>query len=112
MQREGADPTDMQVTDFLCDFCGRAWSEEVPFVEGHQGACICAKCLTVAYSELALTKDETVFDGQCVLCLEANEELPKWVSPIREEARVCRRCAKQAAGVLVKDKEHDWEKPK
>ena len=28
----------MQLTDFLCDFCGRTWDGAFPMVEGHEGS--------------------------------------------------------------------------
>ncbi len=114
MHREGADPFNMQPEDFLCDFCGLPWSEDRPFVEGHRGSCICGKCLTVAYSALVhLNAGEPLGEGgACTLCLEPKRDQPHWRSPALPEKLACIRCVKQSAGVLHKDPEADWEKPK
>ncbi len=111
MHREGADPANMEMTDFLCDFCGRAWDDAIPMVEGHQGSCICANCLTVAYTEIVgLGHDTRAPSAKCVLCL-LEEDTPGWTSPLRTEAVICRRCAKRAGGVLHKDPDWSWTKP-
>jgi hypothetical protein len=44
----------MSVSDFLCDFCGRAWDGAFPMVEGHQGSLICGGCLSVAWLEVGV----------------------------------------------------------
>lgn len=118
MQRPGADPENMQPADFLCDFCGQPWSDDRPLVEGHQGACICGHCLTIAFTELAITKiGEPAQPGEkCCLCLEEGRDDPHWRSPVfdgeGEDAKVaCRRCIKQAAGALHKDRDIEWSKP-
>lgn len=111
MQRPGADPENMQMGDILCDFCGRAWTEDVPMVEGHRGSCICGRCLTVAYTETALHGQRTAAPGAaCTLCLEVRDG-PAWASPTSAEAVACLRCVKQSAGVLVKDADSGWRKP-
>lgn len=111
MRREGADEENLTMEDFLCDFCGRSWTDDRPMVEGHRGSCICGACVTVAWTELIeigsgaeLAPDET-----CVLCLE---ERPGdvWRSPVREVA-ACKRCIKQTAGTLHKDRDIAWTKP-
>ena len=113
MQRPNADPDNMQATDFLCDFCLRQWDGESPVVEGHKGSLICGDCLGTAYRELAL-KDAGGGAGNapagytCVLCLEARKE-PGWAGTAG--AAVCKRCAKQSAAVLAKDKDYQWVKP-
>lgn len=113
MQREGVDPEAMEMSDFLCDFCTSPWTEDRPMVEGHRGACICGNCLTIAFAELALHKVgvEVGEDEACVLCLEAGREDLHYRSLVREAAIACRRCIKQAAGALHKDKDIDWRKP-
>lgn len=111
MRREGCNEENLQMSDMLCDFCGSEWTDERPMVEGHHGSCLCGGCLTVAYTELVLHKGGDAADGfKCVLCLEIRED-PGWQSPA-SEACVCRRCVKQSAGVLVKDKDNEWAKPR
>lgn len=117
MRREGCDEDNLAMEDFLCDYCGNEWTDDRPMVEGHHGSCVCGRCLTVAYTELGLTvrggdsgSSEGVPAGaKCNLCLEVREE-SIWKSPVRE-AYLCRRCAKQSAGVLQKDKDNAWSKP-
>lgn len=111
MQREGADLQNMRVSDFLCDFCGRAWDGAFPLVEGHQGSLICGNCLTVAYTEVVLGKGgETLAPGvTCTMCLEQRDD-PMWSSPVRE-AHACRRCLRQGGTRLHKDPDWVWEKP-
>jgi len=110
MHRPNADPADMQVSDFLCDFCGRAWDGAFPLVEGHQGSLICGSCLTVAWTEVVIQGLDAAPKGAtCTLCLEERDD-PCWSSPVRD-AIVCRRCVKQAAGRLHKDPDWDWTKP-
>lgn len=111
MQRPGADPNDMQVADFLCDFCRRAWDGTFPMVEGHQGSLVCGRCLTAAYTDLVNRRHGTAPAGvTCTMCLEERDE-HCWQSPMHEDAVVCTRCCKQAAGRLHKDKDWDWSKP-
>ena len=111
MQRPGADPQDMQVADFICDFSGRAWDGAFPMVEGHQGALISGDSLTLAYTALVLDDGASSIPGAtCTMCLEERDE-PAWRSPVRPEAVICRRCVKQAAGRLHKDPDWDWTKP-
>ena len=111
MRREGCDEDNLQMSDMLCDFCAGEWTLERPMVEGHHGSCICGSCLRVAYTELVLAKGGDAPKGyKCVLCLEQRED-PGWQSPAREVC-VCRRCVKQSAGVLGKDADIAWSKPK
>lgn len=117
MRREGCDEDNLAMEDFLCDFCGNVWTDDRPMVEGHHGSCVCGHCLTVAYVELGLTTrggDSGGSEGipagtKCNLCLEVREE-SMWSSPMRE-AYLCKRCTKQSAGVLQKDKDIPWTKP-
>lgn len=112
MRREGCDEDDLQMSDFLCDFCGNEWTDDRPMVEGHHGSCICGRCLTVAYTQLVVESGEGDAPGgsKCTLCLEHRED-PMWASPARDGAVACRRCVKQSAGVLQKDKDIPWSKP-
>jgi len=113
MHREGADPDSMVMEDILCDFCGQPWTEDRPMVEGHQGACICGNCLTIAWTELMVHKlnDPPGADEACCMCRETGRPEPHWRSPVDPTKLICRRCVKQAAGVLHKDKDIAWTKP-
>ena len=103
----------MSMDDILCDFCHQPWTEDRPMVEGHRGACICGHCLTIAWTELIDHKlnDQPAADEACCLCRETARPDPHWRSPIDEAKLACRRCVKQAAGALHKDKDTDWSKP-
>ncbi|MDX2114797.1 MAG: ClpX C4-type zinc finger protein [Planctomycetota bacterium] len=111
MHRPGSDPENMTAEDFLCDFCGRSWDVAAPMIEGHQGSLICGSCLTTAYRAVEGATGELAGPGlKCTLCLESRSD-PEWRSPTRQDAVICRRCLKQAAGTLVKDKESGWTRP-
>ena len=111
MHRPGSNPNNMQLTDFLCDFCGKPWDGAFPLVEGHQGSLICGSCLTVAYTQLVHHESNAAPTGyKCTLCLEHRDQ-PAWQSPLREQAVVCLRCVKQSATTLHTDPEWDWSKP-
>ena len=122
MHRPGADPEAILPSDILCDFCTRPWSDDIPLVEGHQGSCICGKCLTTAWRAVidagindapAQTPEEDITSGPtwlCALCLEPRRD-PAFQSPVREEAFVCRRCIRLAGRALDGDPDHDWTKP-
>lgn len=108
------------MSDVLCDFCHAEWTEDRPFIEGHHGACICGSCLRVAYVSLVVDPiDMPPTDYTCTLCREGESDRaaldragePGWPSPAHPEARICRRCAKRAAGVLHKDPDFAWTKP-
>lgn len=120
MRKPGTDENNVQMSDVLCDFCHREWTEDIPMVEGHHGSCICGKCLRVAYTEVLLNKTGTsLAENECTLCLEAEKDRealerggePGWQSPMHPEAAICRRCIKRAAGALHKDSDFDWTKP-
>jgi hypothetical protein len=113
MQRPGADPDHMQMSDFLCDFCGQEWTDARPMVEGHQGHAVCGDCLTMAFRALVLKAGgEPALPGQpCIMCLETRQE-PHWAPDARPDARICIRCTRQSAAVLAKDKEMGWERPR
>ena len=101
------------VITFRCDFCRSAWHENLAMVEGHRGSIICGRCLSVAYAELVhLKSGRPCQPGEtCVLCLETDRPDPHWESPTHEGVLACRRCVKQSAGVLHKDRDTDWSKP-
>lgn len=111
MRRPGCDEDNLAMSDVLCDFCENVWTEELPMVEGHHGSCICGRCLTIAYTEVALHDLNAAPAGyKCTLCLE-NRPDAAWASPLREGVFICRRCIKQSAGVLNKDPDSGWKKP-
>ncbi|MEO1583395.1 MAG: hypothetical protein AAFR96_02350 [Planctomycetota bacterium] len=112
MQRPGADPNDMQLSDFLCDFSGKPWDGAFPLVEGHQGSLISGDCLAVAFRQVVHERETSLPPGSytCTMCLEQRQD-PCWQSPVREEAVICRRCIKQSAARLNKDPDWDWKTP-
>jgi hypothetical protein len=120
MRKPGTDEENVQMSDVLCDFCLREWTDAVPMLEGHHGSCVCGNCLTVAFTEVVLNKTSTAPDDfKCPMCLEENGDRaalnradePGWQSPTHPEAVMCRRCIKLAAGALHKDSDFDWRKP-
>lgn len=98
------------MSDVLCDFCGRAWTEQLPMVEGHQGSCICGDCLAAAYRALVLDEATADAPAKCVLCLERRDD-PSWARGGDDAPRACRRCVRQSAAVLQKDADLGWRKP-
>lgn len=97
---------------FKCDFCLNPWAEDRPMVEGHRGSLICARCLTVAYSEVvAHERGTTPPEGvACALCLEDRSQA-HWQSPAREQAWACERCIRQSGQMLEKDPDSGWTRP-
>ena len=69
MRQPGTDPDNVQMSDVLCDFCRREWTEDVPMIEGHQGSCICGRCLTLAYTDIVLTGTPPSYGYRCPMCL-------------------------------------------
>jgi hypothetical protein len=111
MRKPGTDPENVQMSDVICDFCHAEWTEQSPFIEGHQGSIVCGNCLTVAYTDVVLLGNNTGPAGyQCVMCLE-NRPDPAWRSPMQPEAVICKRCINLAAGTLSKDKDYAWKRP-
>lgn len=120
MRKPGTNESNVQMSDVLCDFCHREWTEDVPMVEGHRGSCICGRCLTIAYTEVVLNNQNPAGEKfTCAMCLESEQDRSAikrgdesgWRSPVHEVAAICRRCIKQTAGILQKDKESGWRKP-
>lgn len=120
MRKPGIDERNVQMSDVLCDFCHREWTEEEPMIEGHQGSCICGRCLSVAYAAMVRGGDESVEGGyRCAMCLEREEDRetlsragePGWQSPAYPEAAVCRRCIELAAKALARDRTFKWSPP-
>lgn len=111
MHRPGADPANMQATDFLCDFCASHWQELRPMVEGHRGSLICGPCLTLAYGAVVQAGlDDAPQGADCTMCLELRRD-GLWRSPLRTEAAICRRCIELAARRLARDPECSWTVP-
>lgn len=112
MHREGMNEDNATAEDFLCDFCHNHWADNRPMVEGHRGSLICGPCLTVAYREVVLGNGgEALAEREvCTLCLAPTSD-PVWVSPAFAQAKACRKCLKQSAGVLQKDVDSGWMKP-
>jgi len=111
MRKPGTDPENVQMSDVLCDFCHREWTDDLPVIEGHQGSIICGNCITVAYRVVMLNKESTATPGYtCTMCLETRPD-PAWASPSHSEAVACKRCINQAAATLSKDKDYNWQKP-
>jgi hypothetical protein len=120
MRKPGTDENNVQMSDVLCDFCQREWTEDTPMIEGHRGSCICGKCLSIAYSEVVLHGQNSAGeDFACRLCLETGKDRaalkrgsePGWQSPADPEAAICRRCIKLAAGAMAKDENSGWKRP-
>ncbi|MHC4447480.1 MAG: hypothetical protein ACYSXF_06840 [Planctomycetota bacterium] len=108
------------MSDVLCDFCHGEWTDDQPMLEGHHGSCVCGTCLTLAYRQAILNGDRTApADFKCPMCLESKadrEALGRsaeggWRSPVHQEAVICERCIKLAAGALHKSKDWGWTKP-
>lgn len=111
MRKPGTDPDNVQMSDVLCDFCHREWTDDLPLIEGHQGSIICGHCTSAAYRTVLLNKQSTAPAGyQCTMCLE-NRPDAGWQSPDFPPAAICKRCINQAAAALSKDKDYNWSKP-
>jgi hypothetical protein len=112
VQRQGANPDDMQVADFICDFSLRPWDGAFPLVEGHRGSLISGDCLTIAYTEVVVLGQTSLPPGSytCTMCLERRDD-PCWQSPVSDGAVICRRCIRQSATKLENDPDWGWHKP-
>lgn len=111
MHNPAADPDNMQMTDFWCDFCRSPWSEGRPMVEGHQGSLICGSCLKVAYVETLVSRTSSAPAGsKCSLCLEERTDR-LWRSPMHEDVIACERCIRQASTALSQDPDSGWNRP-
>jgi hypothetical protein len=111
MHKPGTDPHNVQMSDVLCDFCHREWTEGLPVVEGHHGSIVCGVCLTAAWATVVNEGVGTAKPGyQCTMCLERREEAG-WESPAYPEASVCRRCIRMAGVALERDEDLAWRRP-
>lgn len=107
------DPAAQGSEFFKCDFCRRAWAEDRPMVEGHQGSLICSGCLTAAFVEVINSKGGVARSDdheKCTMCLETRDD-PHWRSPMFETALICRRCIRQSAQAMSKDPDSNWKRP-
>ena len=110
MRKPETDPDNVRMSDVLCDFCLCEWTEEIAMVEGHHGSCICGSCLRSGWEHVVVSGLDDAIEGwKCTMCLE-NRSDPCFKSPMREEARVCRRCIRLSAQALRKD-DTDWDAP-
>ena len=119
MFKPGTDENNVQMSDVLCDFCHREWTEDMPFIEGHRGRTICGNCLALGYAEAVNGKRGTAPSGYtCTMCRENEDDRAVldrtgergWQSEIHEAA-ICLRCIERAAGTLHNDPDYDWRKP-
>jgi hypothetical protein len=120
MRKPETDENDVQMSDVLCDYCGREWTEALAMIEGHRGSCICGNCLAIAYREVVLNNVNSAGDDYaCTMCLESGKDRAAlqrtgeagWRSPVHDEKAICRRCVKLAAGALTRDAESGWRRP-
>lgn len=112
MHRTNPDGT---VIESLCDYCltkfDQSDPEQPPMIEGHQGALICLRCLSVAYAEVVgLLAGHEHSGSKCTMCLEDRKQ-PQWASPMADQTRICLRCIKQASTAIEKDPDVDWKRP-
>jgi hypothetical protein len=127
VRRDGTDPDNVQMSDVLCDFCAREWTQDRQMVEGHHGSCICASCLAHAFRAVVIDgRDDSGCAGppdagqgpsnpvddlpRCTMCLETRNE-PHWRGTGRPQALACRRCIKMASVILERDPDAAWTRP-
>jgi hypothetical protein len=114
MFRPGTDETNVQYEDVLCNFCHRPWDPDDPsrpLIEGHHGSHLCGECLSLAYRAIVFEgRNDRVAGQPCTMCLEERDD-EVWRSPEFADARVCRRCVKQSATALEKDRDYAWRRP-
>jgi hypothetical protein len=120
VRKPGTDPDHVRMSDVLCDFCHREWTEDQPMIEGHHGSCICGRCLTVAFRAAVLQGDGGApAEYQCPMCLERSADRAAlgragetaWPSPAQPDAVICRRCIELAASALERDPDSGWQRP-
>lgn len=114
MFRPGTDEVNVQYEDVLCDFCHRPWDPDDPsrpLIEGHHGSHLCGECLSLAYQAIVHEgQNHRVAGVACTMCLEERTD-ECWRSAEFPEVCLCRRCIKQGATALEKDKEYTWRRP-
>lgn len=117
MRDPNADENNLTPADFWCDFCRRAWGDDLAMIEGHKGSLACARCLTVAYRVLVIDEHEgDTYEGDhpegaaCTMCLEHRKQA-MWQSPAEPDAWICLRCVKLSARAMEKDPDSGWSRP-
>ena len=117
MYKPGTNENDVSMSDVLCDFCHREWTDDLPVIEGHRGAVICGHCLAVAWSEMAAGGATTdPLASMCTMCREQGEDRaaldradePGWHSPAYPESAICTRCITRAADTLERAPDWSW----
>ena len=111
MFKDGANPEEIEMSDVLCDYCHGHWREEIPMIEGHQGSCICGKCLKMAWSQVVVNRmNDSDDEWTCRMCLEKRDE-PCYQSPVQSDAFICRRCIRMGAHALRTENAEGWDPP-
>ncbi len=96
---------------FKCDFCCRAWAEDLPMVEGHRGSLICGECLTMAFSAVNGAGAQVMGDqGSCALCLQY-KSTAAYESPTVPGCWACQECITRSAVLMERDNEVGWTRP-
>jgi len=118
----------MEAQDFVCDFCGQHWAQDRPMVEGHRGSLICGRCLSMACRQVLVDNAGVVVPEHvaCTMCL-LNKRGDYWQSGTVVTAKpedgavdvepgpgacICRWCIERSAGMLEKDPESGWKRPR
>jgi hypothetical protein len=121
MRKPGTNENDVRMSDVICDFCHREWTDDVAMIEGHRGSCVCGRCLAVAYVDVVVNDRDTVpREFRCPLCLEGDadrEALGRageagWRSLLHPEVVICRRCIELGARTLDRDRDTAWSIPR
>ncbi|RLS88174.1 MAG: hypothetical protein DWI10_09375 [Planctomycetota bacterium] len=114
MFRPGTDEVNVQYEDVLCNFCHQPWDPDDPsrpLIEGHHGSHLCGECLSLAYQAIVHEGQNLRVEGlPCSMCLEQRDD-ECWRSAEFPDVCLCRRCIKQGATALEKDKEYTWKRP-
>jgi hypothetical protein len=109
-----------------CDFCGTDWDQVRPMIEGHHGSIICLECLKAALAGRASSPGVASQGGAgvppapaalgagtftCTMCIrdQLPATLPRWVSPKRSVAIICKECIEQAARAFDRDPDVAWK---
>jgi len=110
MRKEGIDEENAQMSDFLCDYCGTEWTEDLAMIEGHKGSIICGVCLREAFRQVIVLGQNNAEEGySCNLCLLTKAE-PAWKSSATA-ATICAWCINRSGGMVAKDSDSGWKKP-